>query len=127
MNEDLWRNDMIIKHKAKRVDSNEEVIGYVTKMWGQYHIIKADDENTAYPVLENTIEPCIVGECDGCHTDKKMDKKDILGKLGIIAAAAWLILFILAFSMDRSSRMGDVLILSAFAGVLPMIFFTIGD
>lgn len=71
MNEDLWRNDMIIKHKAKRVDSNEEVIGYVTKMWGQYHIIKADDENTAYPVLENTIEPCIVGECDGCNTDKK--------------------------------------------------------
>ena len=56
-----------------------------------------------------------------------MDKKDILGKWGIIAAAAWLILFILAFSMDRSSRMGDVLILSAFAGVLPMIFFTIGD
>lgn len=45
-----------------------------------------------------------------------MDKKDILGKLGIIAAAAWLILFILAFSMDRSSRMGDVLILSGFAG-----------
>lgn len=59
--------------------------------------------------------------------DKKMDKKDILGILGRIAAAAWLILFILAFSMDRSSRMGDVLILSAFAGVLPMIFFTISD
>ena len=59
--------------------------------------------------------------------DKKMDEKDVLGMLGIIAAAAWLILFILAFSMDRSSRMGDVLILSAFAGVLPMIFFTIGD
>lgn len=56
-----------------------------------------------------------------------MDKKDILRMLGIIAAAAWLILFILAFSMDPSSRMGDVLILSAFAGVLPMIFFTIGD
>lgn len=51
-----------------------------------------------------------------------MDKKDILGMLGKIAAAAWLILFILAFSMDPSSRMGDVLILSAFAGVLPMIF-----
>lgn len=56
-----------------------------------------------------------------------MDKKDILGMLGKIAAAAWLILFILAFSMDRSNRMGDILILSAFAGVLPMIFFTIGD
>lgn len=59
--------------------------------------------------------------------DKKMDKKDILGILGRIAAAAWLILFILAFSMDRSSRMGDVLILSAFAGVLPMIFFGMCD
>lgn len=56
-----------------------------------------------------------------------MDKKDILGKLGKIAAAAWLILFILAFSMDRSSRMGDMLILSAFAGVLPMIFFAMCD
>ena len=56
-----------------------------------------------------------------------MDKKDILGKLGKIAAAAWLILFILAFSMDRSSRMGDVLILSGFAGVLAMIFFGMCD
>lgn len=56
-----------------------------------------------------------------------MDKKDILGKLGIIAAAAWLILFILAFSMNRSSRMGDVLILSGFAGVLAMIFFGMCD
>ena len=56
-----------------------------------------------------------------------MDKKDILGILGRIAAAAWLILFILAFSMDRSSRMGYVLILSAFAGVLPMIFFGMCD
>lgn len=56
-----------------------------------------------------------------------MDKKDILGMLGRIAAVAWLILFILAFSVDRTSRMGEVLILLAFAGVLPMIFFTIGD
>ena len=59
--------------------------------------------------------------------DKKMDENDVLGLLGIIAATACLILFLLAGSMDRSSRMGDVLILSAFAGVLPMIFFTIGD
>ncbi|WP_418534923.1 hypothetical protein [Gallintestinimicrobium sp.] len=55
-----------------------------------------------------------------------MDEKDVLGMLGIIAAAAWLILFILAWSMD-TARMGDVLILSAFAGVLAMIFFTICD
>lgn len=56
-----------------------------------------------------------------------MDKKDILGMLGRIAAVAWLILFILAFSVDRTSRMGDVLILSAFAGVLAMIFFGMCD
>ena len=59
--------------------------------------------------------------------DKNMDEKDVLGMLGIIAAAAWLILFILACSMDNTARMGDVLILSAFAGVLAMIFFTICD
>ena len=56
-----------------------------------------------------------------------MDENDVLGLFGIIAATACLILFLLAGSMDRSSRMGDVLILSAFAGVLPMIFLTIGD
>lgn len=56
-----------------------------------------------------------------------MDKKDILRMLGIIAAAAWLILFILAGSMDSARRMGDVLILSAFAGVLAMIFFEMCD
>ena len=56
-----------------------------------------------------------------------MDEKDVLGMLGIIAAAAWLILFILACSMDNTARMGDVLILSAFAEVVAMIFFTICD
>ena len=56
--------------------------------------------------------------------DKKMDE---IGMLGIIAAAAWLILFILECSMDNTARMRDVLILSAFAGVLAMIFFTICD
>lgn len=35
-----------------------------------------------------------------------MDKKDILGKLGIIAAAAWLILFILAFRWRRPVQYG---------------------
>ena len=49
--------------------------------------------------------------------DKKMDE---IGMLGIIAAAAWLILFILECSMDNTARMRDVLILSAFAGVLAM-------
>lgn len=56
-----------------------------------------------------------------------MDENDILGMLGIIAAAACLILFILAGSMDSARTMGDVLILSTFAGVLSMIFFAMCD
>lgn len=52
-----------------------------------------------------------------------MDENDVLGLFGIIAATACLILFLLAGSMDSARRMGDVLILSGFAGVLAMIFF----
>lgn len=59
--------------------------------------------------------------------DKKMDENDVLGLLGIIAATACLILFILAGSMDSARSMGDVLILSGFAGVLAMIFFSLCD
>ena len=43
-----------------------------------------------------------------------MDENDVLGLLGIIAATACLILFILAGSMDSARSMGDVLILSRF-------------
>lgn len=56
-----------------------------------------------------------------------MDENDVLGMLGIIAATACLILFILAGSMDSARSMGDVLILSGFAGVLAMIFFGMCD
>lgn len=47
----------IILHKGKRVDTGEEVTGFLTKMWGQYHIILEDNENTAYPVEEKSISP----------------------------------------------------------------------
>jgi hypothetical protein len=49
---------MIILHKGKRVDNKNEVKGFLTRMWGQYHIVMENDENTAYPVIEETIEPC---------------------------------------------------------------------
>ena len=41
----------IILHKGKRIDTGEEVTGYLVKMMG-HHIIMPDDENTAYPVKE---------------------------------------------------------------------------
>ncbi len=46
----------IILHKGKRIDTGEEVTGYLVKMMG-HHIIMPDDENTAYPVKEESIEP----------------------------------------------------------------------
>ena len=49
---------MILHHKAKRIDNNDEVKGFLTKMWGQYHIVAEDDENTAFLIDENTLIPC---------------------------------------------------------------------
>lgn len=45
-------------YRAKRTDNGEFVEGLLTIMWGQFHIINPDDENTAYPVDESTICQC---------------------------------------------------------------------
>lgn len=44
-----------ILFKAKRIDNGEWVEGLLTVMWGQYHIINPNDENTAYPIGTDTI------------------------------------------------------------------------
>ena len=44
-----------ILFKAKRIDTGEWVEGLITFMWGQYHIINPNDENTAYPIDTDTI------------------------------------------------------------------------
>lgn len=44
-----------ILFKAKRIDNGEWVEGLLTIMWGQYHIINPNDENTAYPIDTDTI------------------------------------------------------------------------
>ena len=44
-----------ILFKAKRIDSGEWVEGFLTKMWGRYHIINENDENIAYPIDPETI------------------------------------------------------------------------
>lgn len=44
-----------IKFRGKRLDNGEWVIGLLVKMWGGWHIIDWDDENTAYPVHPDTI------------------------------------------------------------------------
>lgn len=44
-----------ILFRAKRIDNGEWVEGLLTIMWGQYHIINPNDENTAYPIDADTI------------------------------------------------------------------------
>ena len=44
--------------RAKQIDNGEFVEGLLTIMWGQFHIINPDDENTAYPINEHTICQC---------------------------------------------------------------------
>jgi len=50
---------MIILHKAQRTDGEGEIKGFITKMWGSYHIIPDGNENSAYPVIEDSITPCL--------------------------------------------------------------------
>ncbi|SHN86482.1 MULTISPECIES: YopX family protein [Desulfitobacterium] len=47
--------DREIKFRGKTLDSGEWAYGYLTKMWGSYHIIDANDENLAYQVIPETI------------------------------------------------------------------------
>lgn len=44
--------------RAKRLDNGEWIMGLLTVMWGQLHIINPDDENTAYPIDIETICQC---------------------------------------------------------------------
>lgn len=44
-----------ILFRAKRTDNKDWVEGLLTIMWGQYHIIKPSDENTAYPIDPETV------------------------------------------------------------------------
>ena len=41
--------------RGKRIDNGEWVCGFIVKMFGTYHIIDKDDENTAYEVIPETV------------------------------------------------------------------------
>ena len=46
--------------RGKRIGNGEWVCGFIVKMFGTYHIIDKDDENTAYEV-----DPSTVGQYTG--------------------------------------------------------------
>lgn len=75
-----------ILFKAKRMDNGEWIEGLLTIMWEQYHIINPQDENTVYPIDENTI--CqytgLTGK-NGC----KIWEKDILSDDDMFSVVRW--------------------------------------
>ena len=44
-----------ILFRGKRLDNGEWEYGFIVKMFGAYHIIDKDDENTAYEVISETV------------------------------------------------------------------------
>lgn len=51
----------VILHKGKRLDNGEEITGFLTKMFDLYQIVLEENENTAYPVMDYSIQPCLEG------------------------------------------------------------------
>lgn len=81
--------------RAKRVKNEEWVEGLLTKMWGQLHIIKPDDEYTAYLINEDTICRCTgLKDKNGkliwkndilmCHGNPKDLVKAVFGEFNVI-------------------------------------------
>lgn len=51
----------IVLHKGKKADNGEEITGFLIKTFGEYRIVLEEDDNTAYPVMEDSIQPCLKG------------------------------------------------------------------
>ena len=51
----------IVLHKGKKADNGEEITGFLIKTFGEYRIGLEEDDNTAYPVMEDSIQPCLKG------------------------------------------------------------------
>lgn len=41
--------------RGQRPDNGEWVYGFLTKMWGEYHIVDGKNENSAYIVIPETV------------------------------------------------------------------------
>ena len=46
----------VVLHQGIRMDNGKEITGFLTKKFGQYHIVLEENDNTAYPVEEDSIK-----------------------------------------------------------------------
>nr|DAG38861.1 MAG TPA: YopX protein [Caudoviricetes sp.] len=44
-----------ILFRGRRVDNGEWAYGFLTRMWGKYHIIDENNENVAYEIIPGTV------------------------------------------------------------------------
>ncbi len=70
--------------KAKRIDNGEWIIGLLTVMWGQLHIINTKDENIAYSIDESTICQCTGLKDKNGKLIWENDIVELLGHRGVI-------------------------------------------
>ena len=52
----------VVLHQGIRMDNGKEITGFLTKKFGQYHIVLEENDNTAYPVEEDSIKLCLEGK-----------------------------------------------------------------